>query len=238
MKNLTTAIIILFATGISTYAQFGGHDWSISASFNYTTSSKVFLFPNSPDPVLRDQNVPVDDFYSYSFEIRYRISEPFALGLGSEYLKAQTDSRFTFGGSTGSIRAPVKEGYSMIPVDLTAYYILPFSTERFKFQMGGGGGIYFGSHLRKFGNVKTETKKREFAYGIHVTVGMEYLFKDFLSIRAAMKFRDPQFELTSEYNNDTYLYNGQLYRLSQQDVESKVNIDGITFSLGLVFHFE
>ena len=47
----------------------------------------------------------------------------------------------------------VTDGYELYPVELSIYYFLPFSTEDFKFYMGGGMGIYPGKRTREFGNI-------------------------------------------------------------------------------------
>lgn len=237
--NARKIIVIILAVFLCSdlYGQYENNDWGLSFNLNYTTTSKLYPFPNAIDSELRDQNVSIDDISSYSIELRYRISENFIIGLGTEYLQKTGSTRFTIGSPSGSIRTDITEGYSVIPIDFTAYYLLPFSTDHFLFYMGGGAGLYIGHHIRKFGGVETETVSREPAYGIHVNIGMDYLIKNFLSVRGEMKFRDPQFELKSKYNKDEVVLNGITYKIAQSEFDSKVNIDGVTFSIGLVLHF-
>jgi len=52
-----------------------------------------------------------------------------------------------------------------------------------------------------------------------------------------MRFRDPEFEMTSSYSSDTVNYENENYDLRTQNFSSKVNIDGITFTIGVVFNF-
>ena len=193
----------------------------------------MFLYPNSLDPFLRNSNIGLDDIFSYSSEIRYGVTEVFVVGLSIEYLQKKEFGRNL---TIGTQRIEVEDGFRVYPIELSVYYILPFSTEYFKFFMGGGGGIYIGEHLRKFGDAEVTNVSRKFAYGIQVGVGMDYMITDYFSVRGELKFRDPEFEMTSKYSSKTINYFGTTYILSNEQFDSKVNIDGITFMAGIVFH--
>ncbi|MCP5064175.1 MAG: outer membrane beta-barrel protein [Ignavibacteriae bacterium] len=227
MKKLLL-ILLLVTTSVIVNAQYNGNDFSISANANYTTTSKIFLTPNAADEFLRNKNFPIEDIISYSFELRYRLSEPVILGLGAEYINDGADGR--------NLTSPlflVSDGFEVIPIELSVYYFFPFSTENFKFYMGGGIGFYFGKHLRTFGDVEFEHVKSSNGIGLQMSLGMDYLVFDFLSVRSEMRFRDPKFDVTSKYNSDTVFYED---RLSTDEINTKINIDGITFRIGAVFH--
>jgi hypothetical protein len=66
---------------------------------------------------------------------------------------------------------------------------------------------------------------------------MDYMPLEFFSIRFEMKFRDPQYNVTSKYNKTTVIYQGEEIHLPDDAFETKINVDGVTFSLGCVFHF-
>ena len=104
-----------------------------------------------------------------------------------------------------NIRIFSKEGFELIPFDLSVYYFLPFSTDSFKFFMGGGIAFYYANHVREFADVKAENVSRDFSYGIQAAIGMDYMILDFLSARLKMKFRDPDFKLESKYNKDSVI---------------------------------
>ncbi|MEE9432208.1 MAG: OmpW family outer membrane protein [Melioribacteraceae bacterium] len=231
MKNIL-AILLFVSTSLSLNAQYNGNDFAISANVNYTTSAKIFLTPNAENELLRNKNFPIEDIISYSLELRYRLSTPIILGLSSEFIKASADGR--------NLTSPfflVNDGFEILPVEFSVYYYFPFSTENFKFFMGGGVGLYFGKHLRNFGDVNFEHIKSSNGFGIQMSLGMDYLIFDFLSIRSEMRFRDPKFDVTSKYNSDTVFYKDQFYKVSTDDINTKINIDGITFRIGAVFHF-
>ena len=44
------------------------------------------------------------------------------------------------------------DAFTMIPVELTGYFIIPASTRVFSVFMGGGAGAYFGNHTFSVGN--------------------------------------------------------------------------------------
>jgi len=230
-------MLVLFSA-ISLQAQYGGHAVGLSFNYNFTTSSKLFLHPNSEDPFLQEQFVPIDNITSYAIELRVGVIENFALGLSGEYMTAvSNNTSFVVGGPTGSMQTSIKDGFEVYPVELSAYYIMPFSTEKFQFHIGGGFGLYFGNHIRNFGTADVTTIRQDLGYGIQVSTGMDYLVNDFFSIRGELKFRDPQFDMQSKYSKREIIVNGQPYEIENDIFDSKVNINGITFGLGLVVHF-
>jgi hypothetical protein len=204
----------------------------------YTTTAKVYLNPNSSDITLRNRYFLLEDIINPSLDIRYRLTDPLIIGLNVEYM-TKTDPGSTlrvFINNTTSI-INVEEGFKLIPIELSLYYQLPFSTESFKFLMGGGGGYYLGEHIRSFGDADVENVEREAAFGIHVSISMEYLLKENIGLKTEMKFRDPQFNLTNKYTKNTVNFNGGTIRLPQDSFNSKINVDGVTFILSAAIYF-
>jgi hypothetical protein len=215
-------------------SQFYGSNFNFAVSYNYTATSKFFLQPNSADPILRTEYESLDGIYNISFELRYRVIDQMIIGLGSEYIKkTHTNRNFILEGD----RINIVEGYELIPVELNIYYELPFSTEKFKFFMGGGGGLYFGKHLREFGDIEFVDNGSKIGYGINVAVGMDYLINELISIRGQMRFRDPELILNSRYSAPAVNYGDKKYLIPDSGFSSKVNIDGVTFTIGLAISF-
>lgn len=227
-----TALILLLAC--KSYAQYNGNGFAISATYTYTSTAQIFLNPSSADPVTRSISNEVKDIYSYGGELRYRISEPLVIGLGMEVMEATFNGRNL---AAGGFSIETEDGYKLIPIEATAYYILPFSTEMFKFFMSAGVGVYFGEYIRNFADVSVTNVNSETAYGIHVGVGFDYMIEDFVSFRTSMKFRDPELDLTSRYDKTEFEIDGRLVRLTNDRFDTKVNVDGVSFIAGLVFHF-
>jgi len=236
MKTKIAAIIvIIFST--NAFAQFN-KTFGISVNAVYNTSASIYLSPNSSDIILRNNSFLIENIFNPSIDFRYKLSESIILGFNTEYMTSSSigpNLTVFLGNSTVTIN--VEDGFSLIPLELSAYYLLPFSTERFKFLMGGGIGYYIGSHVRKFGDVEVSNAERKAAYGFHVNISMDYLIKDFISVRGEMKFRDPQFTVKSKYSKKEVNYNGSIIRLAQDTFDSKINVDGVTFILGLAFYF-
>ncbi len=232
MKRLL--IILLLIPFYYSYPQYNGNNFSFGVGAVYTTTAKVYLNPNSSDVIVRNQYFLLEDIINPSFDIRYRLSDPLIIGLNVEYMK-KTDFGSNLRVNVGTIE--IEEGFRLIPIELSLYYQLPFSTEKFKFLMGGGGGYYFGEHIRKFGNAEVKNVKRDAAVGIQVSISMEYLLRENIGIRTEMKFRDPQFNLTNRYSNEYVTYNGRQIKPLQNPFNSKINVDGVTFILGAAFYF-
>jgi hypothetical protein len=220
------------------FSQFNGNRFSVGINGVYTTTARVYLNPNSSDVTLRNQYFLLEDILNPALEIRYRLTDPLIIGVNIEKMKKTKigpNLRVFFGSTTREI--DIEDGFNMIPVELTLYYLLPFSTEKFKFLMGGGGGYYFGGHIRKFGDAEIENVERKAAYGIHVSISMEYLVRQNIVIHTEMKFRDPQFSLKSRYTKDSVNYQGVTIQLPQELFDSKINVDGVTFVIGAAINF-
>lgn len=234
MKKLFLKIFFFFSLfSLQLFAQANGNDFGVSLNINYTTTSRIYLQPDSPDPIVRNTSRSLDGINSYSFDFRYQVSESVIFGIGSEFIKKTFDNSINLGG----VRAMMNDGYRVIPVELSIYYHLPFSTEHFKFFMGGGFGFYIGEQVRNLGDVSISNETKKIGYGIHVAVGMDYVVSNFLSLRGQMRFRDPEFEMKSIYSSNIVNYDGRAYLLPSQTFSSKVNIDGITFTVGVVINF-
>ena len=239
MLRKIRAVIIIFLTVVSSvYSQYNNNKFSIGIDGIYTTNAQLFLYPNSSDPVLRNKSIELNHILNPGIDIRYLLSEQVILGISAEYLNTKTDNVVLAFENNLIVTIPVNEEIKFIPVELSIYYLLPVSTDKFKFLMGGGGGIYLGSHKRIVGDSEGLTTSRDFSYGIHAIVSMDYLPLNFLSVRFEMKFRDPDFNLTNTYTKNPVRLGDRIVTLPQNIFNSRVNIDGLTFNLGAVFHFD
>jgi len=223
------SLIILCLSSTLIYSQIiSKFDFTIN--YNYTNTSKLFLQPKSSDLIVRASYNELEDIYSLSGEIRFQIFESIYSGLWIETMeKTFINKNFNL----GSISIDINDGYRIIPLELSLYYFLPFSTERFKFYMGGGFGFYFGKSLRQFENISAINDGVNFSYGIQVSVSMDYLINNSIFLRTQMRFRDPEIELKSKYSNNSFTYKNRTYYIHSQYFTTKVNVDGTTFSIGI-----
>ncbi len=234
-------LIFLFVFPVLFYGQYSGNRFGISVNYNYTSSSELFTSPNSPDEVLRTISVPMESVYSPSVDFRYRIMDEVVVGLSFEQMKKRLAvRRVTVGTRTGVRSTEVQDEYTIYPVEFNLFYLIPFSTERFKFHLGGGFGFYFGNHkiyFDEFPGLELKNDSKDFSYGIQVSTGMDYMINNHFSIRGEMRFRDPELKMEKGDGNRRIEHNGNTFVVPQEVIESKINVDGVTFTIGLVLHF-
>lgn len=131
-------IIILLLAVIKVNPQTISRDFSISMGVDYTTSAQIFLNPNSSDIIIRNRSFELLDLFSPYIDIRYRLNESLMIGIGTEYVK-RSEEAYNLNVIAGSqiVTLKVDDGVKFIPIELSVYYYLPFSTEHFNFTMGG-----------------------------------------------------------------------------------------------------
>ena len=205
-------------------------DFSIVLKGNFTTSSRVFTDPNSSDPVERSQFFSLQDFFGYGIEIRYQIPETHvAVGLSADHIKTSLGQSVPL----STLReVPLDDGYEVIPVELTGYFLIPISGQTFGVYMGGGVGGYFGRRVLKYGDVEAPTTSQGHGFGIHVLGGVSYRFTEWFSVVAEMKFRDLQFQTTNQFASPEVTYQGLPIAVSQDPKYAAVHTDGVMFQLG------
>jgi len=204
----------------------------------YTTTAKIYLYPFSSDPVLRNMSFPISDIFNPGVYFKYKLSDDIFIGLNTEYMsKTSSGDNLTVFSGERTVTITVQDGFRLIPVELSLYYLLPFSLEKYKFMMGGGVAYYYGQHIRLFGDDEITSRETQFAYGIQVSVSMDYYLTNNIMIHGGMKFRDPQFTVNNTYNKNTVNYNGNIYYISQDSFTSKINVDGVAFDLGAAIEF-
>ena len=237
IKSHHIFLYLLFFTVIA-YPQYNGNSFLVGINGIYTTSAKIYLYPNSSDEILRNTSFPLSDIYNAGIYFRYRLSDDILIGFSTEYMtKTASGKNLTVFSDNKTVTIEVQDGFKMIPFELSIYYLIPFSTERFKFLMGGGGAYYYGKQIRKFGDESITSSETQIAYGIQVSISMDYLLTNNFIIHSGMKFRDPQFSVENNYNKKVVNYNGTTINLAQSSFVSKINVDGVTFELGAAYAF-
>lgn len=217
MKRFINIIIFLciptLTRLVDVYAQ--EDNYSLSLKFSYTTSSKIFLNPNSADLLIRGKYLSIDNIYGGGIELRRKINDTqIQVGLSVDYISKLEDVQ----------RTNSKDGFWAIPIELTGYFYIPIVEGDLKIFLGGGGGYYIGERTYYISKTKAQVLERSPGTGIHIIGGVDYFFYNRLGIRSQMKFRDVQFKTTSRINNQ-----------NTSDLKSQTNIDGMTIELGLVY---
>lgn len=236
MTRIVFIILIFIPT--TNFAQYNGKDFSILLGVDYTTSAQIFLNPNSSDIILRNQSFEIANLYGPVFDFRYRLTEAVIVGLSSEYLsKSVTARNLTVIAGSQLIKLEVEDGVIFIPLEALVHYHMPFSTEQFKFTMAAGLGLYYGEQTRSFGDTKIRNIEKDINLGLLVSMGMEYLPIDQLGVRLEMKFRDPEIKVKNQYEKTLVNYKGTEVTLLQDNFDSKINLDGISFLIGVTYQF-
>jgi opacity protein-like surface antigen len=216
----------------------GTTKYSIALKGTFTSTSKLYPTPDAAEEDLQSLFVEYNDLLSFGVEVRRQLgNESIEVGVGVEFLKTTRAGLGTGPAGTPSVQLPIVDGYRFVPIELTGYFIVPFSTETVKLFMGGGAGLYFGDRIYQVVNRTAQTVESRTAFGIHVLAGVDYFIDRFISLRGEMKFRDPQFDITSRFTNTQVDYNGHTYRLTQEPFTSRVNLDGLVLNLGIVLNF-
>ncbi len=212
--------------------------FSLFAGMDYITSAQIFLNPGSSDLFIRNKSFELSDLFSPVIDLRYQANEDLIVGLSGEYIvKSEEAFNQTVIDGSQIIQLEVDDGVIFIPVELSVYYLMPFSTEQFKFTMGAGIGYYYGAHTRILGNTEIENIDRKTSFGLLVSIGMEYLIFEQLGARLDMKFRDPDIKISSMYRDSTAIYRGRELQITPSTFDTKINLNGISFLIGLTFHF-
>ncbi|MBI1806790.1 MAG: hypothetical protein HYR76_07055 [Ignavibacteria bacterium] len=226
-----TLSIVLSST--SSFAQ--DHPYDLAVFGTFTTSSKLFHHPNDADELLRSAFLPLNNVFSAGIDLRRSFEAlRIQIGISIEYLK-KTETSYVPDSSSTLI--PVKDGFTAIPIELSGYFIIPVGTDDLHLYMGGGGGMYIGSRQYEYAGTSAAIIGRKVGYGIHILSGLQYALHPRVSLRSELKFRQIQFENMNKFVEDTALYNGVAVALDPEPFSSRIDIDGMTLSLGLVFHF-
>jgi hypothetical protein len=209
--------------------------FSVAARANITTGSQLFFNPNAIDPIDRAQYYALKDIWGVGGEFRYHIPETdLVIGISVEYLHTSTGRDIR----VSSTRYFTEEdGYRVVPIELTGYFLIPISGPTLGIYMGGGGGAYFGRRTFKRAGVEAESAELGHGLGIHVLGGVSYRFTDYLALNGEMKFRDLQFTTANRFTVASTTFNGMVVPLPTDRFESRIHTDGIVFQLAAVFSF-
>jgi hypothetical protein len=222
-------VAAVFLYGVSASAQ--DHPWAVTVLGGVTTSSVLYPNASSADPTVRAESFQFGSAFGVGAELSYSFTERhIAVGASFEYVSVRGDRSLNV---IGRDPFPVSDGYRVIPVELTGYFVLPFSGERFTAFMGGGGGLYIGWRTLSFGNVDAAPGALTPGAGIHVLAGARYSPLRGLAFLGEMKFRDLQFRTTNRFDRTSITVNGTTFTVAPE-TESRIHTDGVMFQIGVM----
>ena len=235
MRATLLILPTLLTLGIPSAAlpsQGGGGGVSASAFGSITTASKLFANPNARDEIIRGTYTPIDPAWGAGVDLRAALpSFGLTFGLSAEYLTGSVTSS-----APNTVPAvPIEDGYAAIPVELSAYFSIPVGGEQVNFYLGGGMGVYLGERKYTYAGVEARTIDRNIQPGIQVLTGIEYALGDALALRSEIKFRNVQLETTQEFPAPSTVFGGTTVPLPQGPFTSRVQVDGMNLTLGVVW---
>jgi len=227
-------LLALFAAPSSLAQQY---DWSYAFVLrtSYTSSSEIFLNPNSSDPDLRGESSSIGGILGGGAEARMLLPDlSIFLALSVEYNSKESNENLltAFGGSLQQL--PVTEGLRFIPVELTANAYIPLNSETIQVTMGGGLGVYYAARVLRVAGVDAPVVNQPVTAGITVGVGVEYKIWPGVSVEGRMKFRDPEIINDNQFTQDHVDYGGSHVSFPSTPLETKIDVDGMNFMLGMV----
>jgi hypothetical protein len=203
---------------------------ALSVSVGFIEDSRIFVSPQSPDPVERQTTTNLGSTASYGASYRYRLNHSVTLQLHGEYVHERSETPDLAG-------THIKNGYDIWLMEVSGMFSLPFSSDRFTMYVGGGTGLYVGRRSYAVAEAASETVSSLPAFGIHILVGAEYMFLPQVGVRADVVFRDPQISVENRFRQSSVRSNGVEYPLSKNPFLSHVNLNGNVYSLGISWHF-
>ncbi|MDT8322469.1 MAG: hypothetical protein RRA94_00040 [Bacteroidota bacterium] len=203
---------------------------AISVSAGLIEDSRIFVSPQSPDPVERQRTTNLGATTGYGASYRYRLYQSVTLQLHGEFVHTRSSSRDLAG-------TRMENGFDIWLLEVAGMFSLPFSSDRFEMYVGGGAGVYVGRRSYAVADAISETVSAVPAFGIHILVGAEYLLTRHLGIRADVVFRDPQMSVENRFRQSSVTANGIVYELGTAPFLSHVNLNGNIYSLGVSWHF-
>lgn len=235
MKNFLVASFMVLALPSIIIAQT---EIRLSAGINYSTASRILPFANISDFDLREKEISLGSFLAPHIGLGLGLTNNLTAVISLEYSSKKSEYYGqTVEGENGTIYIPVKDGYTFIPLEVSLEYKLPFSSDDWRFYIGGGGGLYFFSSRREVAGIPLSEGGTKTSYGIHVLTSMEYYFRSDACIFFTMKFRDPEVEFKGEYSSLTGNYEGKTVRLGNKSFYQKLTLEGTSFLMGVEVAF-
>ncbi len=226
-------VFVVMLVALNAPARLAGEVISLAVKGSYTTNTRFLYNVDRLDSFLDDKYFSVN--FGIGFDVRWRAyGDDILVGVNVEKIKTvEQTSRIIQSGSL-EYRIPIQEGFVTYPVEFSGYFVIPFSSEDVRMYLGGGVGWYFGERLYSIAQVNASTLNSPSGFGIHVLTGVDVRLLPRLAIRGELKFRDPQFDSVNQFDASSATYGGMRILLDQSQTKTRINLNGITYGLGLV----
>lgn len=227
LKDLSLSLLLITNTTIADSKSL------ISINLNYILSALVYPNVIASDKGLRDLSNDINNWFGISAEIRYKLKNEYFVGLSIEVVDKKLNEFTVRKVSNQTLKIPTEDKFKIYIVELSLFFLAPFSSKKWGFYIGGGTGVYAGNFKKSIANAESEIQKKPFNLGIQVMSGVTYNFSDKFGIKLEFKFRDPIVEVESKFTNHIVNYNGYIIQLDPAPFRQKINFDTTTFSFGI-----
>lgn len=200
-------------------AHAGDYKHSVFLKGLYVTSSKIYLYPDASDFILRSKHLPIEDIFGGGVDFRINLAKAkIQLGLSVDYISKTQKNDLQ----------KTEDGFVAIPIEISGYFYIPITNSDISIFMGIGAGLYFGERKYSLNNLDARLVDKKLGFGIHVLSGVDYSVYDYITLRSQLKFRDLYFRTTNQFVNSA---------IDEKPFISQVNVDGMILELGIVFTF-
>ena len=238
---MTGAMIIFSTAAFSQSLRTNSmlHDFEVNASLNYISSATIQFSPFSADLVQRNLTADTKGGYGYGISVRKKLLfENLSVGLSADYVSINDEEQEEdFESGKDIIRIRASEKLTVIPIELTAYFNTPSFQNDLNIYFGGGIGINYGDRKRKIGNVESETLDKTPGLNLVVLSGVEYNLEKNVLAFVEFRFRSGQYKVNSKYPVNSVEVDGFRFPLSNEELNSRIYLDGIKLSLGIGYKF-
>lgn len=232
-RSIIAAMMVL---SFSAYAQ--NHEWTFAvvARGNFTTTSRIYPNPEATSNDLRAINTPFNSILNGGIEIRAKWRDDnFFFYLSTEYFSESRTEEKVSGSTVPARLVPVQDGYRVLPFEIGMQVYVPIGSRSWNLSMGGGVGAYYTERILREAGANASPVGNLFGFGIHVDLHAEYKILPGIAVLATMKFRDPEVNVRNKFDSPTTTYNNEVLTLKPGEIPSRINIDGMTLGLGLLF---
>jgi hypothetical protein len=210
-------VLLMFPLAAGSVSVGQENPYSLGLKGNFTFSSRLFPNIDALDEVIRSQYTSIENIFGFGIDFRRAIDDTrLEVGVSAEYLSAREKFR--------SRSDVVEDGFWAVPVELTGYFVIPFSSEHARLYIGGGVGAYWGGRVLTVGDAKRDVLDNQPGIGIHVLTGFQYGLNDWFALRSELKFRDIQFESTVLSSNN-------------EPTRARIDVDGMVVDAAVVVRF-
>lgn len=231
--NRKVAFLVMMVA-LNTPTRSAAEIFSLAVKGSYTTNTRFLYNVDRLDEFIDDKYFSVN--FGIGVDIRWRAyGDGILVGVNVEKIKTLEQTARIIQSGNLEYRIPVQEGFVTYPVELSGYFVIPFSSEDIRMYLGGGVGWYVGERLYSVAQVNAATLNSPSGFGIHVLTGADVRLLPRLAIRGELKFRDPQFDSVNQFAASSATYGGVRILLDQSRTKTRINLNGITYGLGLVF---